>query len=224
MTVVTFALPQESGEFRQALAGAGGQMGGEEVRVVHLGVGLVAAGESMRRLLGEETPRMLICAGFAGGLDMRVRIGDLIVADNFSTPEMRARAQALTGEKPHRFFGQLVTCEAPVETAAAKATLALDTGALAVDMETAAVAEACHTAGVPLLAVRAISDVATTPLPVPFAQWFDLRRQRPRRWTLLKYLVLHPERVSPFAQFLRGLAPARRSLADFLTRFLGQPS
>jgi hypothetical protein len=91
-------------------------------------------------------------------------------------------------------------------------------------METASVAEACQQAGVPLLAVRAVSDGATMPLPVPFAEWFDLRRQCPRRWGLLKYLALHPDRVSPFADFLRGLAPARRSLADFLARFLEQPS
>jgi adenosylhomocysteine nucleosidase len=167
---------------------------------------------------------MLICAGFAGGLDTRVRVGDLVVADNFSAPELRARAQALTGEKPHRFFGSLVTRETPVETTADKAALALETGAMAVDMETAAVAEACRLAGVPLLAVRAISDGVTTPLPVPFGQWFDLGRQRPRPWALLKYLLRHPESIGPFTHFVRGLSPARRAMADFLARYLRQPS
>jgi len=224
MTVVTFALPQESGDFRQMLRAAGGRLGGEEIRVAHLGVGPVAAAANVRRLLMAGRPRTLVCAGFAGGLDVRVRTGDLVVANNFSTPELRSRAQALTGEKPPRFFGSLVSCDAPVESAAAKAALARETGALAVDMETASVAEACRAAGVPLLAVRAISDGATTPLPVPFAEWFDVRRQCPRRWGLLKYLALHPERVSPFVHFVRGLAPARGALADFLTRFLKQPS
>ncbi len=225
MTVVTFALPQESGDFRQALRTAGGRIGGEEIRIAHVGVGPAAASMNIRQLLTEgPSPRVIICAGFAGGLDARVRTGDLVVADNFSAPELRTRAQALTGEKPHRFFGALVSRDSPVESAAAKAALARETGALAVDMETAAVAEACLGAGVPLLAVRAISDGAMTPLPVPFAEWFDLTRQRPRPWGLVKYLVRHPERVSPFARFVRGLAPARHALADFLSRFLGQPS
>src|SRR5438045_1900171 len=89
MTVVTFALPQESGDFRQAIRAAGGRLGGEEIRVVHLGVGPAAAAASAQRLLAEESPRMLICAGFAGGLDARVRTGDLVVADNFSAPGLR---------------------------------------------------------------------------------------------------------------------------------------
>ncbi len=224
MTVVTFALPQESGDFRQALRAAGGRFGGEEIHVEHLGVGPAAAAMNIRRLLAGERPRILICAGFAGGLDARVRTGDLVVADNFSAPDLRARAQALAGEMPHRFFGSLVTRELPVESADAKAALALETGSLAVDMETAAVAEACQGAGVPLLAVRAISDGAAVPLPVPFAHWFDLRRQRPRPWALLNYLARHPHRIGPFARFVRGLAPARHALADFLVRFLTQPS
>lgn len=224
MTVVTFALPQESGEFRKALRMAGGRLGGEEIRIAHLGVGPSAASGSIRRLLAEERPRVLICTGFAGGLDARVRTGDLVVADNFTAPTLRVRAQALAGEKPHRFFGSLVTRDLPVETVADKAALAAETRALAVDMETAPVAEACQTAGVPLLAVRAISDEAGTPLPVPFPEWFDLDRQRPRVLGLLRYLVTHPGRVGPFASFVRGLSPARQALADFLTRFLGQPS
>lgn len=223
MTVVTFALPQESGEFRRALRAAGGHFAGEEVRVFHVGVGPSASAARMRKLLITERPRTLICAGFAGGLDARVRTGDLVIADNFSVAELRARALAVTGEKPHRFFGALVSRELPVETVAAKTALAQFTGALAVDMETATVAECCRSAGVAHLAVRAISDGASTPLPVPFAEWFDLRRQRPRPWRLTKFLATHPGRLFPFAHFVRDLAPARRALGNFLTRFLAQP-
>jgi adenosylhomocysteine nucleosidase len=224
MTIVAFALPQESSDFRADLRALGGQLGGEEICVAHLGVGPAAAAEGTRRVLAAEKPGLLICAGFAGGLDARVRTGDLVIADNYSSPELRARAQAVTGEMPHRFFGSLVTQDAPVESAAVKAALSSASGALAVDMETAAVAEACHAAGVPMLAVRAISDTATTSLPVPFDDWFDLHQQRPRHWGLIKYLLSHPACIPPFARFVRGLRPARRALADFLVRFLGQPS
>ena len=224
MIVVTFALPQESGVFRKTLRAQRGRLGAHEVRVVHLGVGLAAAADGMQRVLAGERPKALICAGFGGGLDPRVRVGDLVVADNFSSPELRARAQGLAGEKPHRFFGQLVTRELPAETAEAKAALARETGALAVDMETAVVAAACGAASVPLLSVRVISDAASTPLPVPFEAWFDLRAQSPRRWGLMKYLLQHPQAIGAFANFLRGLPPAHRALADFLVRFLSQPS
>jgi hypothetical protein len=87
-------------------------------------------------------------------------------------------------------------------------------------MESEAIAAVCRAASVPLLVVRSISDPAGAPLPVPFAEWFDLGRQRPRVARLLKYLAFHPSRIGPFAHFVRGLAPARKSLATFLVRFL----
>jgi adenosylhomocysteine nucleosidase len=87
-------------------------------------------------------------------------------------------------------------------------------------METAPVAEACRAAGVPLLAVRAISDDLSTPLPVPFSEWFDASHQRPRPWRLLRYLLFHPGSIGPFVDFLRCLPRAGRALRDFLVRFL----
>ena len=218
MTVVTFALPQESRDFRAALRARGGRFGAEEIRVVHLGIGPAAAGEAMRRLLAEVKPRMLVCAGFAGGLEPRLRVGDLVLGENFTSPEMLACVPGGAA------VGALVTRSAPIETIEAKAALARESGALAVDMETAVVAEACRVAGVPLLAVRAISDAADTALPMPFEEWFDLASQGPRRWRLLKYLACHPGQIRLFAQFVRGLAPARRALTDFLVRFLEQSS
>ena len=71
-----------------------------------------------------------------------------------------------------------------------------------------------------MLGVRVVSDSASTPLPVPFAEWFDMRRQRPRKLGLLSYLVRHPDRAGPFADFIRGLGPARRALADLLLRIV----
>lgn len=219
MIAVTFALPQESQDFRRALAAADGRLGGEEIRVVHLGVGPEAAAEKAARLLAETRPRLLVCAGFAGGLDPRLVTGDLVIAENFSSPELIANCRPQTAETRGCFVGKLVSRDAPVESIVDKAALARETGALAVDMETAAVAEACRVAGVPLLAVRVISDPASVPLPVPFAEWFDVRRQRPRRWGLLKYLIRQREHVGPFADFIRGLTPARRALTEFLLRF-----
>jgi adenosylhomocysteine nucleosidase len=100
----------------------------------------------------------------------------------------------------------------PAELVSEKAALFRETGALAVDMETAAIAAACQRAGVPLLAMRAISDTADTPLPAPLAEWFDLARQRPRPRRLLAYLCRRPSAIGPFVRFLRGLPTARRAL------------
>ena len=232
MIAVTFALPQESQDFRHALrhataVGAApakpfllGNIGLEEVLVGHTGVGPAAAAENIAALLAYDRPRLLISTGFAGGLDPRLATGDLLVATNFSAPALVAQSRALLAGDPRAFFGALTSQPHTAETVAEKSTLAASTGALAVDMETASVAAACARAGVPLLAVRAISDSALEPLPVPFAEWFDLAAQRPRPLALVRYLADHPAQISPFASFVRSLTPARQAFTRFVSAFI----
>jgi len=219
--LVTFALPQESRDFREALR----RRPRQEIRVEHFGVGPLMAAERIGRLLAMEKPQMLVCAGFAGGLDPRLALADLVVAENLSTPDALARARAAAAQdQPRRVFGSIMSRAIPVESVPGKAALFRETGALAVDMESEAIAAACRVAAVPLLVVRVISDPAGAPLPVPFAEWFDLQRQRPRVFGLVKYLAFHPGRIGPFAQFVCGLTPARRALAEFLLAFLDRES
>ena len=227
---VTFALPQESQDFRRALRAVEtvgprllrGRLGRAEVLVGHTGVGPVAAAENIAALLAFQRPRLLVSTGFAGGLDPQLVTGDLLVAENFSAPELLAQSRALLAGAPRAFFGGLTSQSQPAESIASKTALAATTGAFAVDMETASVAAACAAADVPLLAVRAISDAAGEPLPVPFAEWFDLAAQRPRPFALVKYLALHPAQVAPFIRFVRGLTPARQAFTRFVCAFIAE--
>jgi len=233
MFAVTFALPQESQDFRHALRHASavggdagsfllGNIGSEEVLLGHTGVGPAAAAQNVAALLAWHRPRLLISTGFAGGLDPRLATGDLLIATNFSAPDPVAKSRAHLDGDRHACFGTLTSQPRPAETVADKAALAHATGALAVDMETASVAHACARARVPLLAVRAISDTALEPLPVPFADWFDVAAQRPRPLALIRYLAHHPAQISPFARFVHGLTPARRAFTRFITEFIAR--
>ena len=226
MIAIIFALPEESRDFRRAMrathsAGAPGNqwecaLGESAVRIVHCGIGHAAAARSIAELLRGELPEFVVAAGFAGALVPHLAIGDLILAENFSDPALLAAASKC-GLSAHA--GILLTAEHPVETVADKRALAAR-GGIAVDMETSAIATACRAAGVPLLAIRAISDRADEPLPVPFHVWFDLTHQRPRLASLLWHLTRHPDQIVLFLRFVHGLRPAREALADFLLRLL----
>jgi nucleoside phosphorylase len=170
-------------------------------------------------MLGEYCPDFVISAGFAGGLDDRLKLSSLFVATNFSDTALVARARQLLGGE-WCFFGAMHTAVAAVETRAEKSRLAAATGACAVDMETRAIARICGDAAIPLLSLRVVSDTASTSLPVPFAHWFDLKRQRPRPFALVSYLALHPARIRLFYQFVRGLGPARAQLAKALVKLI----
>lgn len=211
--VVTFAVPDESRAF-EARSPHG------PVVVVHTGVGDTPAGR--RRLddvLGEETPRFVLSAGYAGGLRADLRVGDLVLAENFSDPGLLDAARPLLADEPCH-VGALVTQPLVAETAAAKRALHDATGALAVDMETAWIADACARAGVPLLALRVVSDAAGQSFPVPNDVLFDAVRQRPRYVALPAWLLLHPWRIGAFVGFVRGLGPARARLGRTLSLLL----
>jgi adenosylhomocysteine nucleosidase len=216
MLVVTFALPEESGNLFRALQRrraspirrewTTGEIGGTAVTVVHTGMGLEAAATTTAKLLQELRPAGVLSGGFAGALAPQLRLGEVIAAENFSSPELLARVAASVRR------GRLVSRARPAELVEEKTALHRETGALAVDMETEAIATACQQAGVPLLALRAISDTASDPLPAPLAEWFDLARQRPRPRRLLMYLWRRPSAIWPFVRFVRGLPRARRAL------------
>ncbi len=204
MIAVTFALPEESRDFLRATRGR------TDVAVIHTGMGLEASATATDTLLARSRPEWLLSGGFAGALDSRLQLGDVILAENFTAPSLWERVP------PNAHRGKLVSRARPAELVPEKATLFRETGALAVDMETEAIAAACQRAGVPMLAIRAISDRADQPLPAPLAEWFDLARQRPRPRRLIAYLCRRPSAIWPFARFVCGLPVARRALTRTL--------
>ena len=236
--VVCFAVPDESRIFvadltkRRRLSRAGspslptvsGEWQGRAVTVAHTGVGdSQAARERLASLLAqtEPAPGFVISAGYAGALRPGLPVGDLILAENYSMPSLVEITRAcLRGDRTH--VGALVTEPLAVETAAAKAALHASTGALAVDMETAWIAEACAVRGLPLLSLRVVSDAADQSFPVPGAVLYDGVRQRPRYLALPAWLALHPGQIAPFARFVRGLGPARERLTRALQTVLAR--
>jgi nucleoside phosphorylase len=108
---------------------------------------------------GAET---LASFGVAGALDPRLNPGDLVVA-TAAIDEDGTRYAA----EPREFGirGTILTHPRPVASAEEKRRLFAATGALAVDMETAAVAAAARRAGRSFVAVRAICDAAARALP-----------------------------------------------------------
>ncbi len=172
-----------------------GWIGAVRVRVAHTGIGTDSVRPTVEALLSTPPVWMLIAAGFCGALDPQLAVGDVVIQE-IPTQEPRIHTRPM-----------------PAETVEEKARLSRELGAQVVDMETAAIAAACAENDVPLLAIRAVSDTAIEPLPIPFAKWFDLRRQRARPLTLLTFLARHPSRIVPFAKFVRRLPRVAMALA-----------
>src|SRR5471030_3070939 len=236
MIVITFAMQDESKDFVPLLENAttrgdradlpivDGTFDGKRLTVVHVGVGPQSAAARLRAsgaLTGVEKPRLLICPGYGGGLTPSLQHADLLLVENYSDPSLLAYAASLIGaESVHS--GNLTSEMAVIDSAADKTALSQRTGTMAVDMETATIAQACAEAGVPMLAFRIISDDAQTTLPVPGNLLWDLEAQKPPIGRLLWHLVTHPGRIGPFVQMIRSLGPARARLTETLRVLLAK--
>ena len=217
MIAVTFALPAESSEFARLFRKD------ERVSIIHTGVGRKAAAQRVgAALAGRERPRLLISAGFAGGLSDALRVGDLLLAENFSDPTALADSRARLAAVTHR-IGMMATAEAIADTPAERSKLAAESRAIAVDMETEEIAQVCHAAGVPMLSLRVITDTPSQPLPAPAAVLFNVEQQRTEFAPLAFYLLKNPARVAPLITFAKRIAACRRALAAALALLLRPP-
>jgi adenosylhomocysteine nucleosidase len=209
MIAVTFAVAEESRDFAQAARAAG-----LPVRILHTGVGESVCRERFQAFFADgPAPKLLISSGFAGGLDPALPIGGLVLSTNFSDERLLKKLAAFLENPPFQFHCGILTTQARViESAAEKHAIFTQTGAGAVDMETAHLFAECQARGIPVLSLRAISDTATQAMPVPHAVWFDAAKQQPRILALLGWLVMHPAAIPAFARFVRGISLTRRQL------------
>jgi nucleoside phosphorylase len=227
---IAFALPAESSNFVRLLtepaifAGEGvesirGQIHGRSVAVFHTGVGEKSCRAHIENFLRQQQCKYLISAGFAGALDEKLQIGNLLLSENFSSPELMASPH-LDCADDGLFVGKLATVPGVIDSKSERGRLAAESGAAAVDMETEFIAAACAAHRVPMLSLRAISDTPSEPFPAPPNVLFDLEKQKTDFGRLALYLVTHPAALMRLWAFRRHIALARQSLTTALEKIL----
>lgn len=138
-------------------------------RVVRTGAGWARSARSAATLAAREFTALVV-AGLAGGVDPRVRSGDVVVATEIRGPgsTVAVTGAAVLVEELRR--GGLTVHAGPITTSrhlvhGAEREVLANTGALAVDMESAVVAPAAGAR--PVAAVRVVVDTADRPLLAP---------------------------------------------------------
>lgn len=137
---------------------------------------VVATGQAIRMARAIEAmrprPKCLISFGVAGGLAPHLRAGDVLLTTEVIGPQRRWLAGAdfrrRIGALARRIGaadGPLLGSAAIVASRSEKARLWGETGALAVDLESAVVAGIAEAAGIPFLVLRAIADPAAREVP-----------------------------------------------------------
>jgi adenosylhomocysteine nucleosidase len=135
-----------------------GWAGGTEVVATLTGIGMRAGAKAAGRIIEATSPDHLIIVGIAGGIGNQVAIGDLIV------PNLVLNLDTGTNFRPTPIgkfapSGTLASSNVLLESPETASKLR-DQGVIAIDMETAAIAEICELRGCAWSVFRAISDRA----------------------------------------------------------------
>lgn len=191
---------------------------GASLRIVVAGASVQGAEAAAVRLVGEGVAALL-SFGLAGGLVPGLRPGDVVVAEAVVTaagsrcvadPEWVGRV--LAAALPRMVPGSIAGADRAVADPRDKAALARATGAVAVDMESHAVAAVAARAGLPFLALRAIADPAERGLPSAALAALD-PGGRIRIGRLLAALRRRPGDLALLFRLGRDAARARAALA-----------
>ncbi len=144
-----------------------------KIRVAVSGASALRAADRAQDLV-REGARGLLSFGVSGGLSARVAPGDLVLATDILWGDERLAgddgfADALSGGALAcgiaLHFGPVLGSDRIIGSAGEKARLGQETGALAVDMESHAVAQVAQEAGVPFGALRAVADPVDRVIP-----------------------------------------------------------
>ncbi len=221
MIAVSFALPTESSDLVGLLRDRKsdeaeiiwGKIDNKEVAIFHTGVGRKSCAGRVDNFFRAQLPRILISSGFAGAAREDLQVGDLFLAENFSDPPLLFEAQRILTSS-HVRVGKLFTSLTIVDSIDERNEIAREHNAVAVDMETECIAQACAARQIRMLSLRTISDTPRQPFPAPPRALFDIENQRTKVARLSFHLLTHPGAIWRLIRFGSQIRKARATLTN----------
>ncbi len=190
---------------------ARGARGRVEVVAAVTGIGTAAAARAAERVLDGGAIDHLLVVGIAGGIGPSVGIGDLVV------PELVLDLASGREQRPHPLGaaarGILATYDGLLLDPETLARLQAR-GAVAIDMETAAIAAVCERRRCPWSVFRAISDRADDGSADPEILALAGPDGRGDPGALARFVLRRPGRLPELLRLARGMRRAARSAAD----------
>jgi len=185
-------------------------LNGYETLLVANGVGPARAGAAAEKGIEAFTPDAIVSTGFCGALSPRLRIADLVAANQIIAGDQIYASHPIKGP----WAGSVRSISYVARTAEEKRALASE-GAIAVEMEAAGVAAKALRHSIPFYCVRAVTDLAGETLANDFNKalrsdgHFDTI-------CILRVALLHPAtRLPELIRLRKRCVLAARALGDF---------
>ncbi|HLO27322.1 MAG TPA: nucleoside phosphorylase, partial [Geobacteraceae bacterium] len=205
-------------------------LGNRDVSLIESGIGAARAAEAAGILIDSVSPGVILSFGFAGAVLPGPAVGDIIVGDRLlffrerlfteqkglppGLPEKLAAMleEACRGRSFRIHRGTLVTTGEIVDKHRLAGLLPAGTANPAVEMETVAVARAAARAGIPLVAIRAVSDGAEEELGFSIDEFAD-REMNISAWKVLRTIAVKPRIIPQLFRLARNSKIAGENLA-----------
>jgi adenosylhomocysteine nucleosidase len=147
----------------------------------------------------------IISTGFCGALDPALQVGNIVVWGD----------AALAADAPF-VRGEIFSADRVAVTASEKRALRNRTGAVAVEMEAAAVKNKATAWGVPFMCIRVVSDTAADDMPLDFNRFRNADGNFSRTRIALAAMARPFSAMPGLMELDRNCRRASRALGDFL--------
>jgi adenosylhomocysteine nucleosidase len=213
------------------LHGFRAEVGGKEFAVVGHGIGYKRATETARRAFDLiPNAELVIGTGVVGALSGGLKPGDLVLSDRSvmvhadgrvgqqvtnvsSAPHLHAIGRSLAIAGIAYSTGTILTSHRVLATGAEKRRAKESTGAIAVDMETAAIASEATARALPFVAIRAVLDEVDDEI---FGAEMADEDGNVKPLAATSFLLRNPATMLKLPRMIRNLSRATASIADAL--------
>jgi len=217
-----------------------GDLNGRPIMLVQGGIGRENAIKSASCLLESTSVDLLISAGVAGGIRHGLNVGDLVVAErvgytrqnDFDSEELQLDSDFVCKEEIVQLarqhsndleskihFGNLLTVDKVISQASTKKRIGEQNSFLAVEMESAAVAEVASEKGVDFAAIRSISDDIDDDLHLDYDN--IISDEGKIKVTSIALSVLkNPQKLALLSRLNKQTKTAAKSLACFMSKLV----
>jgi hypothetical protein len=236
--LLTFAVKEEARPFQKMIGGR------SDLRILITGIGRRNAERTIGNALAEQSPRLVLTCGFAGGLNPELAFGTVVFSvdeepgsrrgneadflassqipppyvggyDPAALSSSLSAALMAAGAVPARFY----CADRVAVSAEAKRALRLQTGADAVEMESGVIRAICGKRNVAGATVRVISDAADDDLPLDFNRLLDAG-QKLSYGRLTAALLKSPGKIGALIKLQKQTEAAAEKLARVLVKII----
>jgi adenosylhomocysteine nucleosidase len=187
---------------------------GPDIRLAANGAGAHRAAAAVDTALAGFHPDAIVSMGFCGALDPTLGIADIVVGTTILANGGTFGAQPPTASRRHR-TGAVCSIDHVAGTAEEKAKLHVS-GAIAVEMEAAGVAERAQSIGIPFFCIKSVTDLADETM----ANDFNAVLRPDGRFDTIKLLAASMRRpwvrLPELIRLQRRCVLAAESLGDFI--------